>query len=60
MRTAEARAQWCRARRRPLRELDQVELRLLFFDGCANTRTAGDDVSIDTYWRVKDQHPLCS
>jgi len=44
-------------------ELDQVEERNLFYDTCSNSRAAGDDrenSGADIFWRVKDQHPVCS
>ena len=45
-------------------EWNQVERRALFFGRCANSRATGGDnpdaADIDAFWRIKDQHPVCS
>lgn len=42
-------------------ELDQVEQRVLFYETCTNSHAAEDDedLELDTFWRLKDQNPIC-
>ena len=43
-------------------EMDQIEQRVLFFGNCTNSQAAGDDPDgsdIDTFWRIKDENPVC-